>query len=261
MGDLLEGQAPQLFLAVADDRAERRVDADPAAVRRHQGDPDAGDVEDAAKARLAGAQHGAGLLQLLARHRQAFAVMHFLGQDGRQVVQHLRFLPAHFARFRVEGAQGADRQPGGSADRHPGVEADVGRTVDQRVVAEALILRRVVHHQRPRHADRMRAERVLARGLLRLQPDARLEPLAVGIHQREQGHRHIQQAAGQPGDAVEHRLGRGVQQGQGVEQRQAVQFVGRQRGGGHSVVRSNVRRYEHVTRSGRDCNRFAIAYA
>jgi hypothetical protein len=66
------------------------------------------------------------------------------------------------ARHRVDHAQGTQVlvvQP----DWHAGVEAQVGRAGDQRVVCEALVLRGVGHHQQVVTDDGPVAERDLAR--------------------------------------------------------------------------------------------------
>ena len=79
----------------------------------------------------------------------------------------------------------------------------------------------------------MGTERHIACGFGNLHALARLEPLAVHVDQRHQGHGHIKQHTGQTGDAVEGFLGRGIEDVQALEETQAGGLVERRRGNLH----------------------------
>ncbi len=79
----------------------------------------------------------------------------------------------------------------------------------------------------------MGTERHIARRLGDIDALARLEPLAVHVDQRHQGHRHREQHTGQPGNAVEGFLGRGIENVQALEETQAGCLVERRRGDLH----------------------------
>lgn len=63
----------------------------------------------------------------------------------------------------------------------------------------------------------MRAERLATRRFARFQADARLEPLAVLVHQRDHRNFRVQAARGHRGHGVEHRVWRRIQQAQAAQ--------------------------------------------
>src|SRR5439155_19998015 len=89
--------------------------------------------------------------------------------------------------------------------------------------------------QRRALQDRMCAERLFARRFLHVQPDARLEPLAILVDQREYGNGHAQQAARQPRDLIEDRFRGSVQNLEGPEQFLAFKLIGWNKGCGHAA--------------------------
>ncbi len=82
-------------------------------------------------------------------------------------------------------AQDPDMEPPGGRQRDPGVEADMGRIGDERVVVEALILVRIGYDQGLAVVDDMPAEGDLSRGLACVDPTRRLEPLAMAVDKGE----------------------------------------------------------------------------
>ena len=89
----------------------------------------------------------------------------------------------------VGDAEGADLVPAGAGERVAGIEPDVRLAGHERVVAEPLVLGGVGDDHRLVREDGVPAEGDGARGLRRGQAAGGLEPLAVGIHQRDVGHR------------------------------------------------------------------------
>ncbi len=92
-------------------------------------------------------------------------------------------------------------------ERRAGVETQARPARDQRVGAEALVLRGVRHEADAVLQDGVCAEGDPAGRLRELQAAARLEPLAVLVDERDQGDRHTEDVGRQPGDAVEGGLG------------------------------------------------------
>ena len=80
------------------------------------------------------------------------------------------------------------------------------------------ILLQVLHfHQPVRRADRHVAHGEVARRLALLQPQRRLEPLAVAVEQGDQGDRRAAQRRGHAHDVVVGALGQGVDDVEGIE--------------------------------------------
>jgi hypothetical protein len=92
----------------------------------------------------------------------------------------------------IDHAQGAQGVALAVEQRRAGVEGHVGRAGHQRISREARVPVGVRHHQRlARREDRVRAKCVLPGRLAGLQPDLGLEPLALLVHQRQQGDRRV----------------------------------------------------------------------
>jgi hypothetical protein len=109
--------------------------------------------------------------------------------------------------------------------RHPRVEPDAGVARDQRVVCEAGIAQRVLDDQRLMAVDTVSAERQIPGNPGQRHPDPRLEPLVVGVDQRDEGDLGPAQIRRQPGHVVERLLRRGVDDPAGSQQRQSPLFV------------------------------------
>ena len=136
----------------------------------------------------------------------------------------------------VDHAQGAQGQPLAIVQRRAGIEADVRGGGDQRIVAKTCVIQGVAHFQQGIGMHGVGAEGQLARGLLGIQADPALEPLALGIDQRDQGNGRVADLRSQCGDVIEHRLGRGVEQFQGVQGCQALLFVAGDGGLAHHAL-------------------------
>ena len=113
--------------------------------------------------------------------------------------------------MRVDDAEGAQGEAIRGSERSTRVEADGRLAGDERVVGEARVLRRVEHDQHFGRVERVGAEGDLAVGLPHVQAVAGFEPLALGVHQTDEGNRRTQQGAGELGDAVEGGFGEGVE--------------------------------------------------
>ena len=123
--------------------------------------------------------------------------------------------------------------PAGAVQRVSGVEADVRLAGHERVVAEPLVLGGVRDDHRLVGQDGVPAEGDGPGRLGRGQAAGGLEPLAVGVHQADVGHRDPQDERQEPGDAVEPLLRRRVEQVQGVQLVKAFGVVLGDRCGDH----------------------------
>ena len=102
------------------------------------------------------------------------------------------------------GRDGAQRAPL-AADRHAEKGADERGAGDQLIVAKAQIGAGIGHQQRPLAGDAHRAERDIARGLVKIDPGAPEEALPRVLDNRQQRDRAAQHGARQHGDAREQR--------------------------------------------------------
>ncbi|MFN8560442.1 MAG: hypothetical protein U0703_02140 [Anaerolineae bacterium] len=132
-----------------------------------------------------------------------------VGQRGEVVVR-----PA--ARLPVDYAEAADDHASGQRQRNPGESGD-SQFKRQAVIAHERVLARVADDQRAAGGDDVLPVGIIERKLtLRrpgfVKPHLAFQKLAVLIQQRDAGDRRLEDAAGEPGQAVERRLRRGVQQ-------------------------------------------------
>ncbi len=112
------------------------------------------------------------------------------------------------ARLMVEHAQRAQRQPGPGHQRDAGVEAQA----EQGGVGGVLWRGLSVGNDDGRGSrDHERAEPGIQGRLGRREPDPGLEHLPVVVDERHQGDRRAADLGGEPGDVVESRLGRRIQ--------------------------------------------------
>ncbi len=126
----------------------------------------------------------------------------------------------------VHHAQRSDGMAFVAEQRCAGVEAQPIHAGDHGVVAKALVQGGVGNMQNMlRVQDRMGAERTFTRGLACLQALARLEPLALGIDQRDRGHGHVTDGRSDGHHVVERGLGLGVEDPVTAQRRQAGFFV------------------------------------
>jgi hypothetical protein len=125
----------------------------------------------------------------------------------REHAQRVQLLRGQLARDAVDDAERAQRVAVFGDERRARVEADAGIGGDERVVAEALVAPRVRDDEQAGLPDGVRAEGRLARRLGDVQPDARLEPLAVVIDEADQGDGRLAELRREARDVVERLLG------------------------------------------------------
>ena len=114
-------------------------------------------------------------------------------------------------RFGVQHAQCANRQPAVRQKRHARIKPDVFIAHDQRIVRCAHVARGVGNLDQIMLQDHMAANRPIQIGFGRIQPHARLEPLAGFIHQRNQGNRNLTNFRSQINDFIKLAFRLGVQ--------------------------------------------------
>ncbi len=129
------------------------------------------------------------------------------------------------ARDPVEDAECPEDVPVRVDERRAGVEAHVRRAGDERVVVEALVGDGVGDHEDVRLEDRVRAEGDVARGLGRVEPHARLEPLAPLVHEADERDRRLADRRGEGDEVVELRLGERVEEVERAQRGEALRFV------------------------------------
>ncbi len=125
--------------------------------------------------------------------------------------EHRLLVGARGAHPGVQHAQGADRGTTAGHQRRAGVEADVGRIQDHRVLLEAGVGSGVPYHQHAALPDGVVGERHLPGGLRQVETDAGLEPLPVAAHQADQCGRCVEDPCHRIDDVVELGLGLGVE--------------------------------------------------
>ena len=203
------------------------------------------DAEDALGGRIQ--QGDAFLLPPLGGGRASLGLLKRLLQldlghhRGGQFANDGQFVGGPLVRLGVDGAERADGVAVGGGERHAGVghDAEVG---DGRVAGKRGVRAGIANDKGRGRGDDVAAERVGQRRLAcrrpRLrQPDVTLEELARAVHQRHERYRHAQDAACQPGQAVEGRVRRRIEQGRAVERLQPLALLRRDVGrGGETVV-------------------------
>ncbi len=113
------------------------------------------------------------------------------------------------ARFGVQDAEGAQGVLVGRFQRHPGVEAHVGFTGDQRVADEPLVLGHVGDDEDVFLPDSIGADRNLPRGFAR-PVRSRTEPLPFGIDEIHHGDRGLADIGRKVCQIVELRLAQSI---------------------------------------------------
>ena len=126
----------------------------------------------------------------------------------------------------VEHAQRADRVAVRAQDRRAGVETDVLAT-DQRIAGEARVGTHVVDfHHAFGLADGVVADGIAACGLAAIQPDARLEPLAIAVDQGDGGTTGAANGAGQFDQVIEGLFAAGVEDAVAIERSLPALLIG-----------------------------------
>ena len=156
------------------------------------------------------------------RERERFQL---LLQHPGEVLEHAGVLLADLARLVIDDAERAQGAAVGSLHRASGVEADLGEVDDERMVAEAIVTRRVGHDQHVVAIERLRAEAELRRRFARVEAEPRLDPLAVRAREPEQRDGRIEEPLGEPGQTVESLVGTGSEEVEVMETANTLRLV------------------------------------
>jgi hypothetical protein len=149
--------------------------------------------------------------------------------DAGECAQRALFGRSEVARLGAEHAECADRQALRAArmlgaDRHAGIETDVGPAGDERIGGEAIVARGIGDQEDVVLRNGMGAEGIFARRLRGIDSVARLEPLAMIVDQRDQRRLGPQKLAGERDDLVKLAVGRRVENLEAGERRQALEL-------------------------------------
>ena len=128
-----------------------------------------------------------------------------------QNIERLELFLAQRAGHLVEHAQRAKRVTLRRDERRPRVEADAVFGHDERVVPEGRIVTRVGDDHQVALWNCVRAERDASRCLRDRDPDARLEPLPVGVNQADERDGSSADVRGEERQVVERALGLGIE--------------------------------------------------
>ena len=139
--------------------------------------------------------------------------------------ERLDLLGCQRARHVVEDAQRAEGIALRRHERRAGVKADPVLGRDEGVVAERGVVTRVGDDIELALLNRVGAERDAARRFRDRDPDARLEPLAVGVDEADERDRRAADVRGEQRQVIERTLGIGVEDAIPLEGRQPSGFV------------------------------------
>ncbi len=191
----------------------------------HLPEPVGGGRGEIAKALFARAQRLLGALalgDLVAQIQTGRVQLDQLDHDAGKIEQQEPLFGEQASWRMVDDAQDADVVAVLGGQRRAGVETDVRRSRDQGTVGKARIRARIGNLQDAIAEDGEAAHRTGPECLLQRHAVARLEPLPLLIHERDQGDRRRQQARGHAGDRIENGIGRRIQDGvpaQGLQPR------------------------------------------
>ena len=171
--------------------------------------------------RRGAAQCGSLPLELATRAQQLDVRPH----GRRELIEQFEFVGAPDARREVEGGERADDVAVGGDERTRGAGGDA-QLGHGGVLAQALVGARVAHGERVAEAHERAAEGM---GQRRLAPageglgesDGAADDLAVGVEQADQGGGGVQHPLGDPGEAVEGRVGGRVEQPEAAQRLEA----------------------------------------
>jgi hypothetical protein len=128
-------------------------------------------------------------------------------------------------RFLIDHAQRPEGMAIGAAQRAAGIEDDVFMAGHERVIAEAIIVARILDGEQIVAQDGVAAEGPRARRFGHGRAPVRFEPLAVRREQGDQRNRRTRDEAGQPRDAIERGLRRGIEQPRARDGAKAARLV------------------------------------
>ncbi len=126
-------------------------------------------------------------------------------------VERVELSLGELARRAVHDAESPERMTLRRDERLACIEADPGLPDHERVLDEAGVLAGVRHDEDLAVEDRVAAERDVARRLLEVEADARLEPLPVGVDEADQGDRGAADRGRERRQVVEGLLGTRVE--------------------------------------------------
>src|SRR3954447_9429771 len=155
---------------------------------------------------------------------------------GREVLEQLDLMAVPVARLRVDHAQRPEHLAARLAQGDPRV-GDDAHLLDSEVVAQQVVLARVLDDEAITRGHGVLAERVRQRRLARGRPwlgqaDGALEDLPVGVDQRDERDRGVEDLRGEPGVAVEGGIrAAGVEQSGGLERGEPLVVRDRRRHG------------------------------
>ncbi len=131
------------------------------------------------------------------------AQFQFGDDDGGQVFEHGGLARPEFPRHGVRDAERTQAETARGGERCARVEADKRFTDHERMVGEPFIQTRIRHDHAAGFQDGVCAERLAARRLFDIEPEPRLEPLPVAVHQRNQGDGSMENLRRETRDPVE----------------------------------------------------------
>ena len=146
-----------------------------------------------------------------------------LGQN-RHIAQKVDRISIDVSRPGVAGAESSNAASG-NEQREARVEADARTSRHQRIVGEPRILECVRHNQHLARGYGVSTERDLPRGLPELQSMDRLEPLAISVHEADEGHGHAQNCSRKARETIEALLLGRIEDAQAMKSRQPLLLV------------------------------------
>ena len=144
-----------------------------------------------------------------------------------EIEQRQAFAAGEVAGLSIHDTQRADRLPVGSVHGAAGVEADARSADHEGVVLEALVHPRVGNDEQIAVilGDRVGTERGFAARFAEIEPDSRLEPRTVRVHEADPGNGHVEERRGQSDEPVERGLGGRADQVEATEGVETPGFV------------------------------------
>ncbi len=154
-------------------------------------------------------------------------------RDKGEVMQNGEVFRTRNARLVVHHAKGANQASIGCCNGVPDIEPEEGLAQNVGIARKPVIELRVRYHELLVLEDRVGAKGIFAFDFNQIKAIAGLEEFAPFIDQDHTGHGHIEDARGQPRDAVKAFFRRRVEKLQGPECLQALGLVCGKWGCGH----------------------------
>ncbi len=147
--------------------------------------------------------------------------------DPGEIPELLALLGREGARLGIEHAQAAEADAGPHDERSTRVEPNAVSAGDERALAHAHVLQRILDDEHLVGEDRVSAERRPTRRAVSVEAAPGLEPLALLIDEGDQGDRQAEHYLGIAADGVEVLLGRRTEDVERAHGLQALGLVGR----------------------------------